>query len=176
LCRNVVGGGILLGVGWIVGVVLLWTSTVWNRRDKLAGTLLLPGGLLPFLFLLWAVSHTSGSTTKLWRRVGNRPELVHLQVDAFGSHCASWGSPTHCSIGDPRVHCPLSVGAQGATLRDCGLADIYNHESGVAHTAGQVRQCEPQQSCRCEGRLRFSPCLPRAYSLLLASSLCLGSG
>jgi hypothetical protein len=33
-------------VGWVVGLILLWTSRVWNRRDKLIGTLFLPGGLL----------------------------------------------------------------------------------------------------------------------------------
>jgi uncharacterized membrane protein len=40
-------GGILLPVlGWIVGVILLWASQVWTTRDKLIGTLVLPGGLL----------------------------------------------------------------------------------------------------------------------------------
>jgi uncharacterized membrane protein len=43
-------GGILLPVvGWIVGVILLWASQAWTTRDKLIGTLVLPGGLLlPF--------------------------------------------------------------------------------------------------------------------------------
>lgn len=38
-------GGFALGVGWIVGVILLWVSDTWRTRDKLLGTLLLPGGL-----------------------------------------------------------------------------------------------------------------------------------
>jgi uncharacterized membrane protein len=48
-----VGGLILPGVGWIVGVVLLWMSRVWTTLDKLVGTLVLPGGLAfpAFLFL-----------------------------------------------------------------------------------------------------------------------------
>ena len=33
------------GFGWLVGVVLLWMSDVWRVRDKLIGTLVLPGGL-----------------------------------------------------------------------------------------------------------------------------------
>jgi uncharacterized membrane protein len=43
-------GGILVPViGWIVGVILLWASQAWTTRDKLIGTLILPGGLLlPF--------------------------------------------------------------------------------------------------------------------------------
>ena len=39
-------GFIAAGVGWIVGVVLLWRSRAWTTRDKLIGTLVLPGGLL----------------------------------------------------------------------------------------------------------------------------------
>jgi hypothetical protein len=39
-----VGGVILPVVGWLVGVYLLWTSRVWSTRDKLLGTLVLPGG------------------------------------------------------------------------------------------------------------------------------------
>lgn len=45
-------GGFLLLIGWIVGVVLLWTSRAWTLRDKLIGTLVLPGGLaLGYVFL-----------------------------------------------------------------------------------------------------------------------------
>jgi hypothetical protein len=39
-----VGGVILPIVGWLVGAYLLWTSRVWSIRDKLLGTLVLPGG------------------------------------------------------------------------------------------------------------------------------------
>jgi hypothetical protein len=39
-------GGFFAGIGWIVGVVLLWRSRVWTLRDKLIGTLLWPGGLV----------------------------------------------------------------------------------------------------------------------------------
>ncbi len=38
-------GGFIFGVGWLVGVVLLWSSRAWNARDKLIGTLVVPGGL-----------------------------------------------------------------------------------------------------------------------------------
>ena len=33
------------GVGWVIGVILLWRSRAWTTRDKLIGTLILPGGL-----------------------------------------------------------------------------------------------------------------------------------
>ena len=38
-------GGILVVVGWPAGALLLWTSPVWRIRNKLIGTLMLPGGL-----------------------------------------------------------------------------------------------------------------------------------
>jgi hypothetical protein len=44
-------GGFLAGIGWIVGVVLLWTSQAWTTREKLVGTLLVPGGLAVALYL-----------------------------------------------------------------------------------------------------------------------------
>lgn len=49
-------GGFVFGVGWLAGVVMLWTSDVWTLRDKLIGTLVVPGGLvgvyaIPFLVL-----------------------------------------------------------------------------------------------------------------------------
>ena len=54
-------GGFILSVGWFVGLVLLWTSSVWRLRDKLIGTFLLPGGLLPAVFIFIANSSTSTS-------------------------------------------------------------------------------------------------------------------
>jgi hypothetical protein len=49
-----VGGVVLPVVGWFVGVVLLWSSAVWRTRDKILGTLLVPGGLLT---PIWYLNH-----------------------------------------------------------------------------------------------------------------------
>lgn len=57
-------GGFFYVVGWFAGVVLLWLSRVWTRRDKVIGTLVVPGGLLlPVLLLLGRVAPggTSGA-------------------------------------------------------------------------------------------------------------------
>ncbi len=43
-------GSFILGVGWLVGVVLLWSSRRWRVGEKLLATLVLPGG--PGLFPL----------------------------------------------------------------------------------------------------------------------------
>lgn len=52
-------GGFVFVLGWFLGVGLLWTSGTWRRRDKLLGTLVLPGGLLPAALL----DTLPGSTT-----------------------------------------------------------------------------------------------------------------
>ncbi len=36
---------------WPIGIILLWTSNAWNVRDKLIGTLILPGGLFTSLIV-----------------------------------------------------------------------------------------------------------------------------
>jgi len=37
-------GGFLLGIGWVVGLALLWTATRWSTRDKWLATLVWPFG------------------------------------------------------------------------------------------------------------------------------------
>ena len=49
-------GGILAGIGWVVGVILLWTSPRWHWTDKLLGTLVWPGGLVGILILSGAAA------------------------------------------------------------------------------------------------------------------------
>lgn len=45
-------GFFVLAVGWIVGVVLLWSSRAWTTGEKVIGTLVLPGGLFASLVLV----------------------------------------------------------------------------------------------------------------------------
>ncbi|MHB1500344.1 MAG: HAAS signaling domain-containing protein [Candidatus Dormibacteria bacterium] len=51
-----VGGIVLPVLGWLFGVILLWSSPRWRTRDKVLGTVLWPGGsyfmLIPTLLLL----------------------------------------------------------------------------------------------------------------------------
>ena len=64
-------GSLIPVVGWVVGLILLWSSGLWRRSEKLLGTLIVPGG--PGLALLLGgmafalpsqtcTSSTSGST------------------------------------------------------------------------------------------------------------------
>lgn len=56
-----VGGLVIPFVGWFAGVVLLWVSDAWSSRDKVIGTVLIPGGLVGPAFLFLAAGTGSGS-------------------------------------------------------------------------------------------------------------------
>jgi HAAS domain-containing protein len=44
-----IGSVVVPILGWLAGVILLWVSDVWSTRDKLLGTIIVPGGLgVPF--------------------------------------------------------------------------------------------------------------------------------
>jgi hypothetical protein len=61
-----IGGVVVPVIGWLVGVVLLWSSTAWTAREKLLGTLVIPGGLaLPFFLFVYG-----GSTEMCVQRSG----------------------------------------------------------------------------------------------------------
>jgi len=56
-------GGFLFVFGWLVGVVLLWSSRAWTLRDKLIGTLVVPGGFaFSAYLLLFGLRWDSGCT------------------------------------------------------------------------------------------------------------------
>lgn len=61
-----IGGIVIPLLGWIVGVVMLWVSRVWTTRDKVLGTLVLPGGLgLAAYFSLFAVGASSSCSAEV---------------------------------------------------------------------------------------------------------------
>lgn len=84
-------GALLTPLGWLIGVVLLWTSTVWTWRDKVIGTLFLPGGLLAALIfsVSASVSYMGGTscTTVHRRRVcttfGTGPAVDIVSIATF---------------------------------------------------------------------------------------------
>jgi hypothetical protein len=54
-------GGFLLGVGWIVGLIFLWSSRAWTTREKWIGTLVIPGGIATGLVAFLALGLAAGS-------------------------------------------------------------------------------------------------------------------
>jgi hypothetical protein len=48
-------------VGWLVGIVVAWRSTIWSTRDKVVATVLGPGGVPSLLsVLVLDVTHAKG--------------------------------------------------------------------------------------------------------------------
>jgi hypothetical protein len=68
-------GGFVFGVGWLAGLVLLWSSRNWTAKEKWLGTLVVPGGWASVFFVM-ATTITSG------------PSCVSVS-----------GSPPHCTGG-----------------------------------------------------------------------------
>jgi hypothetical protein len=76
LIMLLVGGLVLPIIGWVIGVVLLWTSNIWNTRDKIIGTIFIPGGLgLPLLLGTFALS-ANGSRCIEIGEVGSQPAVT----------------------------------------------------------------------------------------------------
>jgi hypothetical protein len=78
------GGLILPVIGWFVGVVLLWISDAWETRDKLIGTLLVPGGLVSPLGLgVVAAAPATGATLVLAITLLVALTLIPLATTAY---------------------------------------------------------------------------------------------
>ena len=56
-------GSLIPVIGWLVGVILLWSSGRWRRSEKLLGTLIVPGGPGLALLLGTLPGQTCSSTT-----------------------------------------------------------------------------------------------------------------
>jgi hypothetical protein len=77
-------GSVLCSVlGWLVGVVLLWTSPKWTTREKWVGTLILPGGLAPAVFFTFSFGGYTCESSSFTGPNGvtqTRPEVCDGQV------------------------------------------------------------------------------------------------
>jgi hypothetical protein len=51
-------------VGWLAGLVLLWSSRAWTTRDKWIGTLVIPGGLATAFAALIVLGHPARSRAR----------------------------------------------------------------------------------------------------------------
>ena len=56
-----IGGLVVPVIGWFAGVALLWTSNRWTLKDKLLGTLVVPGGMGSIIFFGFAAGGTSST-------------------------------------------------------------------------------------------------------------------
>jgi uncharacterized membrane protein len=75
LIMLLVGGLVLPVIGWIIGVVLLWTSKAWNTRDKVIGTIFVPGGLALPVFLGLLAASSGGDSCVQFGQAGSQPAI-----------------------------------------------------------------------------------------------------
>ncbi len=78
-----IGGVVIPVLGWFVGVVLLWSSRIWTLRDKLIGTLVVPGGLATVVLLFLGVGGSSSGGEVCSRP--HRANVVNEGSDCVGS-------------------------------------------------------------------------------------------
>ena len=100
-------GSLVSWVGWAVGVLLLWTSQRWTRRDKLLGSLVLPGGLAP----AWWFAHGPATVTCTQLAVGDVP------ASPTGASCSPMPFPLPMMLA---VQLVLVVAPQG--YQEVGLS------------------------------------------------------
>jgi hypothetical protein len=109
------GGAVPLGIGWIVGVVLLWKSATWRLIDKIIGTFILPGGLFAYLYLRPTTIACSSSGTPGGETI---------------SHCASRGLVVSAPWNVPLVivlfGAPILVFARLLWIDRRGYLNLHN--------------------------------------------------
>jgi uncharacterized membrane protein len=98
-------GGFAFGVGWLVGLILLWSSRLWTTRDKLIGTLVIPGGLITAVYASLIAASSSGENCS---GGGDRIDLA-----------------TGKRVADSTLHCSPSAGqSAGTTILQVALVVI----------------------------------------------------
>jgi hypothetical protein len=92
-----VGGIIVPVLGWLIGVVMLWVSSAWRVKDKVIGTLLVPGGLLLPLVLLFVGAEAPFSSQTCTQ------DPTISRTSAVDGTVVSLAGKVHCSGGTPIV-------------------------------------------------------------------------
>jgi hypothetical protein len=59
----IIFGPVASGLGWIAGMLILWTSPAWSRRDQLIATFVPLAGLVALFFGLVAALRGSAGCT-----------------------------------------------------------------------------------------------------------------
>jgi hypothetical protein len=100
LVMLLVGGLILPAVGWFIGVILLWVSNAWNLRDKIIGTVFVPGGLGLSFLLLFSSAVTSIETGGDYTSTECDEDQATGKVLRCVTHTEKLGSSSSTSVWD----------------------------------------------------------------------------
>jgi hypothetical protein len=128
-------GGLLAGIGWIVGVVMLWSSPRWRLSDKLLGTLVWPGGLLAVVVLFAVVG-----------------------VGAQGTASCATGSPAVSSAAAPvsQVTAAKGGGGGGGGVGGINAAGEATASGPQISPSGSAERVSVAASCTANGPGRWS--------------------
>lgn len=79
-------GSLIPVVGWLYGVVRMWSSRVWKTREKIIGTLALPFGFWGVIWVWWSLGWASEqrctrSESGTASSVGGAPTGTAQEVD-----------------------------------------------------------------------------------------------
>jgi HAAS domain-containing protein len=91
-----IGGVVVPVLGWVIGAVLLWASRIWTVRDKLIGTLLLPGGLIAaaaMFFLVGSTETCGGGVVRVDPKTGSSTTISAGSCTGGGTtagHVLTW--------------------------------------------------------------------------------------
>lgn len=86
-------GGLAFGVGWLIGLILLWSSRLWTTRDKLIGTLIVPGGIASVLWVL-VLAGTTTSTRMCHGRATQVNPVTGAVIKPGSFHCTPTSGPS----------------------------------------------------------------------------------
>jgi hypothetical protein len=112
------GGVVLPIVGWLIGVVLLWSSPVWTKREKTLATLLPPGGLAVVVYLAVKLNSQCTSTGGV-----GRPTVQHC-VGAGTSFLETLALATYLLTG---IGTPVVLALRAFWTRQGGNAHLAQH-------------------------------------------------
>ncbi|MGA9761926.1 MAG: hypothetical protein WBQ14_05845 [Gaiellaceae bacterium] len=87
-------GGFVFALGWIAGALLLWSSRIWTLRDKLIGTLVVPGGLSALVLVVWINVFSIGH--------GSRTDPIVCVNEPNGEGFCGGGTSSHSGPYDLR--------------------------------------------------------------------------
>ena len=90
----IIFGPIASGLGWIAGVLILWTSPTWSQRDKLIATFVPLAGLVALFFGLVAALHAAAGCPG--HAAGLHDQRGHLSRSESPSCWSSSVSPPTC--------------------------------------------------------------------------------
>lgn len=126
-----IGGLVVPLIGWIAGVILLWQSPRWTRRDKWIGTLIWPGGLLAPVVLLGL----GGIATVAVSTVSTCMPLTTSQAMALSGGSGGAVPSRHVNVRDLAASCGSAGGGPNWLLIATALAALVAAIAGPVYTA-----------------------------------------